>query len=163
MLLENVNPSELNLFLECTLQLNFSWNGLLLETEQEAWGHRGCTTGGGKALNTEHLWVQNCSIPRWDGTWESYIQAPTDWQNVCLEFLWFVYQQQAPLYLTLPLRTTRSLPPFQANSSFLIAILGFLRLFSILYSVFYFYSSNIETKCSPKVWHIALNYHFLRQ
>lgn len=28
MLLENVNPSELNLFLECTLQLNFSWKRL---------------------------------------------------------------------------------------------------------------------------------------
>lgn len=28
MLLENVNPSELNLFLECTLQLNFSWKVL---------------------------------------------------------------------------------------------------------------------------------------
>jgi len=28
MLLENINPSELSLFLECTLQLNFSWKGL---------------------------------------------------------------------------------------------------------------------------------------
>lgn len=28
MLLENVKPSELSLFLECRLQLNFSWKGL---------------------------------------------------------------------------------------------------------------------------------------
>lgn len=27
MLLENVNPSEVSLFLECRLQLNFSWKG----------------------------------------------------------------------------------------------------------------------------------------
>lgn len=133
MLLENVNASELDLFLECRLQWNVSWKGLPApERERARKGRRPpehrAPTGSELLLGLQ---------PRGGS------RPLASHEELKLSGKLFAWNAAAPLngrkslYFILPLSSISSLPLLQTNSSSLVAVLWFyehFRLSHLFYS-----------------------------